>query len=184
MQIERSASGSILPGANVIFDAIQYKAGNINYNTSTGVITFNEAGRYVINWWVATQTSTGANGMIFALSSSQGDFIQSDSPIKTGEVYGQGIIDVTSAPVTLSLLNSTTTNIIYSTIVPIKASLMLVEDDIGGSAGPTGPTGSTGATGPFGATGAKGSTGPIGPTGATGATGAKGSTGPTGPRGF
>jgi len=123
MQIERSSPGSITTGENVIFDAIQYTSGNISYDSSLGIITFNEAGRYIVNWWVAIQTSTSSRGIIFALSSSQGDFLEGDSPIKTGEVYGLGIIDVIQAPVTLSLVNGTSTNIIYSSIVPIKATL-------------------------------------------------------------
>src|ERR1035437_2049165 len=126
LQIERSATETVITGASVIFDAIVYSAGNISYNTSTGVITFNEVGRYIINWWVATQTSTSLTGMVFALSSSQGDYLEGDSPIKTGEVSGLGIIDVTIAPVTLSLVNATTRDVVLSTIVPIKATLMVV----------------------------------------------------------
>jgi hypothetical protein len=55
LQIERSTSGSVSVGSNVIFNTVVYSAGNISYNSVTGVITFNEAGRYVINWWAATQ---------------------------------------------------------------------------------------------------------------------------------
>ncbi len=81
LQVERLASGSVLTGGNVVFDSIQYSAGNISYDDSAGIITFNEVGRYIINWWVATQTSTSLTGIVFALSSSQSDFIEGDSPI-------------------------------------------------------------------------------------------------------
>lgn len=108
LQIERLATGSVAVGSNVIFDNVVYSAGNISYNPATGVITFNEAGRYEINWWVATLSSTSTNGAVFAISSSQGDLIVGNSPIKTGEVVGVSIVNVAVAPVTVSLKNSST----------------------------------------------------------------------------
>ncbi len=182
LQIERLAAGTVATGDNVIFDSTIYSSGNISYNTITGVITFNEAGRYVLDWWVATQSSQSSNGAVFALSSSQGDFLEGDSPIKTGEVVGIGIIEVVEAPVTVSLVNASTHTFFYPTFVPLKATLVVVEDDIVGI-GPTGPTGTTGPTGATGPTGPTGATGPTGSTGNTGPTGPTGDTGPTGPTG-
>jgi len=184
LQIMRTASGIVVVGGNVIFDSIDFTSGNISYNPVTGVITFNEVGRYIIDWWVATQATNSAIGVVFSLTSSQSDVIKGDSPIKTGEVSGIGIIDVASAPMTLSLVNSSAGNVSYSTIVPIKASLIIEQNDNNiGPTGPTGPTGDTGATGPTGPTGLTGNTGATGPTGPTGPTGNTGATGPTGPTG-
>ena len=194
LQIERQAVGTVATGDNVIFDATVYSAGNVSYNPGTGVISFNEAGRYAINWWVATQSAATAVGVVFALSSSEGDLLEGNSPVKTGEVVGIGIIDI-AAPATVSLVNVSTGNVVYSAIVPLKATLTVIQDDIGGPTGPTGPTGpaggptgDTGATGPTGPaggpTGATGATGPTGPTGPTGATGNTGLQGPQGPIGF
>ncbi|WP_411678361.1 hypothetical protein [Caproicibacter sp.] len=184
LQIERSASGSIAAGSNVIFDTTVYLAGNVTYNSTTGVITFLEAGRYSLSWWVATQATLSSNGTVFALSSSQGDFLEGNSPLRADEVSGIGIIDVTVAPVTVSLVNASTTDVFYANVVPLKATLVVIEDDLvgptGGTTGPTGPTGPTGAAGPTGPTG---DTGAIGPTGDTGPTGPTGDTGPTGPTG-
>ncbi len=183
LQVERLAAGTITSAGNVIFDTVVYTAGNISYNSVTGVITFNETGRYVFTWWVATQTSASTNGAVFALSSSQGDFLEGNSPIKTGEVVSIGIVDVAAAPVTVSLINASTAQFYYSTLVPVKATLVVIEDDIAGI-GPTGPTGPTGPpNGPTGPTGETGLTGPTGPTGSTGSTGVTGEGGPTGPAG-
>ncbi|MGX8700955.1 collagen-like triple helix repeat-containing protein [Caproiciproducens sp.] len=195
LQIERTTDGSVAVLANVVFDSVVYSAGNINYNPVTGVITFNEAGRYEINWWVTSQSSLSANGTVFALSSSQGDLLEGNSPLKTGEVVGLGIIDVTEAPVTVSLVNASTQVVFYSPMVPLTATLVVIEDDFVTPTGPTGPTGDTGPTGPTGdtgptgptgdtgPTGPTGDTGPTGPTGDTGLTGPTGDTGPTGPTG-
>lgn len=127
LQIERSSSGSVAVGSNVIFDSIVYAAGNISYNNLTGIITFNENGNYIINWWVATQSSSSANGVVFALSSSAGDYLKGNSPIKTGEVVGVGIINVTSAPVTVSLVNANTGIFFYPLTVPLTATLVVAQ---------------------------------------------------------
>ncbi|WP_312419623.1 collagen-like protein [Anaerospora hongkongensis] len=180
LQVERLTAGSVASGANVIFETVVYSSGNITYNGITGVITFNEVGRYFINWWVATQSSSSTNGAVFSLASSQGDFLEGNSPLKTGVIPGIGIIDVTAVPVTLSLVNASNGLVYYSSSVPVSATLVIMEDDIPGS----GPIGSTGATGATGATGpGGGSTGDTGPTGATGATGNTGAAGPTGTTG-
>jgi len=129
LQIKRTASGIVVVGGNVIFDTIDFSSGNISYDPVTGIITFNEVGRYIIDWWVATQATNSTNGVVFSLTSSIGDVIKGTSPIKTGEVSGIGIINVNSAPATLSLVNNSTGNVAYSTIVPIKAALIIQEDN-------------------------------------------------------
>ena len=88
------------------------------------------------------------------------------SPLKTGEVVGLGIIDVAAAPVTLSLVNSSTATVAYSSEVPVKATLLVVQDGL--STGATGATGDIGDTESTGPTGLTGSTGPTRYTGATG----------------
>ena len=192
LQVELLSPGSVPSAGNVIFDTVVYSFGNVSYSDETGIITFNEPGRYVFNWWVATQSSASSNGAVFALSSSQGDLLEGNSPVKSGEVVGIGIIDVAAAPVTVSLINASTALFYYATIVPVKATLVVIEDDITGTGatgatGPTGPAGPTGAPGPTGPTGPTGAPGPTGPaggaTGATGPAGATGATGPTGPAG-
>lgn len=125
LQIGRTISGSVAANANVIFDEIVYSSGDITYDTGTGIITLNEPGRYIFDWWVATQSSLSQIGAVFALSSSQGDLLDGNSPIKTGEVYGLGVIEVVAAPVTVSLINTTTETIYYSSITPLTANLLV-----------------------------------------------------------
>ena len=188
LQIERTLTGSVSNNANVVFEDIVYSAGNISYNNVTGEITFNEAGRYIFDWWVATQTAATSPAVIFTLTSTQGDNLEGNSPNKLGVVVGIGIVDVITAPVTVTLVNETGNNVVYSSAVPVQASLVVYQDESSdsGPTGPTGPEGPTGPTGPQGPTGPTGPEGPIGPTGpegATGPTGPQGSIGPTGPEG-
>lgn len=129
LQAERLVAGTVEPNANVIFDSIIIATGNISYDTNTGVITILEPGRYEFDWWTATQSSVSTVGAGFTLVSSQGDTITGNSPIKTGEVVGVGIIEVVTAPVTVALRNNSNAAIYYSTIVPVKASLAVIETD-------------------------------------------------------
>ena len=185
LQIERLIEGVINAGENVIFDNVLYSSGNISYTPATGVITFNEAGRYVFDWWVATQSGVGTSNAIFAVTSSQGDILYGNLPAKIGEIVGAGIVDVITAPATAQLSYQGTGSAFYASTLPVKATLVVVEDDIvsEGPTGPTGATGATGATGETGPTGPAGDTGPTGPTGETGPTGPTGDTGPTGATG-
>jgi len=125
LQVERLVAETVESNANVIFDSIVTSSGNISYDNATGVITIQEAGRYEFDWWVATQASISTIGAGFALVSSQGDTI-GNSPIKTGEVVGVGVIEVATAPVTVALRNNSSAAIYYSTIVPVKASLAVI----------------------------------------------------------
>jgi hypothetical protein len=93
------------------------------------LIPINEPRRYVINWWVASQSTQATNGVVFALASSQGDLLEGNSPIKTGEVVGFGVIEITSAPQTLSLINASNAEVFYAVAVPLTATLVIVEDD-------------------------------------------------------
>lgn len=129
LQIQRLAAGTIPVAGNVIFDSTVYSTSNINYNSMNGVITFNESGRFAINWWFASQSSQSTNGIVLSLSSSQGDFIEGTSPQKTSEIYGTGIIHVVTAPMTVSLVNASLTDIHYSPIVPVKSTLEVIHED-------------------------------------------------------
>ncbi len=130
LQIERVPGGTVANGQNVIFDSTVYTAGNISYNSLTGVITFQVPGRYIVNWWVATQSSASTNGAAFTLSSSQGDNLPACSSVKTGEVTGVGIVNVTAVPVTASLVNTSTSTFFYGTNIPLRATLVIVEDTV------------------------------------------------------
>ncbi|WP_312884134.1 hypothetical protein [Clostridium psychrophilum] len=160
LQIQRQLAGTVNTNFNVIFDTVVNSYGAIVYNSVTGEITINKAGRYFINWSVATQTSLGANNITFSVKSSQGDDLIGNSPTKTGEVVGFAIIQADSAPVILRLINATSNSVIYSTLVSIKANLVLGE--IQEDTGTTGTTGTTGVTGVIGETGATGLIGALG----------------------
>ncbi|MBU3113041.1 hypothetical protein KPL55_16075, partial [Clostridium lacusfryxellense] len=61
LQIQRQLAGSVNTNSNVIFETVVNSYGAVVYNSLTGEIVINKAGRYFINWWVATQSSIGAS---------------------------------------------------------------------------------------------------------------------------
>lgn len=126
-QATKLSGSHVAPGNNVIFDTIIFSAGNISYNSVTGVITFNETGRYLLDYSVAYQQFVGSSAIV-AISSSQGDHIPAESTSPAGQLIGNAIIEVGAAPVTVTLLSQGT--LIFPGSVGIKASLRVVQDDI------------------------------------------------------
>lgn len=143
LQIERLVDGTVGVNDNVIFDSIVVISDSVSYNSTTGTITLLQPGRYEFDWWVDTQSSASSNGVGFALVSSQGDLLVGNSPIKTGEVVGVAILVVNEVPVTVELKNNSTAEVYYPTIVPVKATLVVIGGEGSGGTGPTGPTGAT-----------------------------------------
>ncbi len=194
LRIERRADGSVTPGGRLIFDTVPLLPGNITYDATTGTITFLEAGQYSIHWWLATQSIVSPCTSVFALRTSLGEEIRGSLPLRTGEISGFGVVNITQSYAMLSLFNISNLEIMLDTQVSVKASLIITTGSSGrpcpiGPTGPMGPTGPAGPAGPTGATGPTGLQGPLGPvgprgmTGATGSAGPMGATGPAGPMG-
>ena len=123
-----SAGSSVEDGENVLFD-IAYPSGNVTYDSATGEITVSEAGDYAVQWWVATQSSASATGAVFSISTSNGYCRAGASPVKAGQVVGSAVITVNVAPVTISLSNTSGAAFFLPSIVPVKASLILMLQD-------------------------------------------------------
>lgn len=165
-QIERLETGIVSAGSNVVFDHVIFTDSGFTFRPD-GNITITQPGRYAIYWLVATQASASTSNLVFAIKTSEGDLIIGNSPLKTGEISGFTILDTTQPNTLLSLINNTTASIYYSTIVPVKASLMIINMN-NENIGPSGPMG---VTGPTGETGARGQTGPSGESGVSFLTG-------------
>ena len=98
LQVEKLADTEILNDQRVEFDNLVIQNGNISFDNMTGVITFNEPGRYTINWFVAVQSASNNKFPIFEIETTPAtEVIAGNSPIKTSEVSGFAIIDVPAA---------------------------------------------------------------------------------------
>lgn len=128
LQIEREIAGSVAVNDAVIFETTVFSSGDISYDSSTGIITLSEPGTYMLDWWVATQASIATTGPTFSLISSQGSQLEGCSPIKTGQLNGIGLVEVTASPVTISLVNTSAEAFYYPPSVPTKAALIVVQN--------------------------------------------------------
>jgi len=182
LELKQTLEGDVKSEKNVIFNEQTINTPGISYDKNTGIVTFNTIGQYSIRWWVATET-TPKGAIEFGLKFSDSDeLILGSSPQKTGQVSGFAAIDILTEGTTMSLINSTATNNVYSREVQLKAYLLILPI-ASPEPGPTGPKGEIGSTGPKGETGATGADGANGPKGETGPAGAQGNEGPMGPTG-
>ena len=101
-----SSAGSVADGACVAFDTLD---GNntlgVTYNACSGQIAVGRTGTYLVNWWVAVENTQTAESLAFALSLNGTDVATSYSDTGGGQIYGTAIVNVTSIPATLTLVN-------------------------------------------------------------------------------
>ena len=90
-----------------------------------GVFTISQNGFYKVNWWVATQSGLGQQGINITLVASDGERFISTSPIKSGEVNGMALLNITNAPITFQLLNQSDGVVNYSTGTSVVANCLV-----------------------------------------------------------
>jgi hypothetical protein len=130
VQLQGGAT-SVASGAPVIFDTMKTNQTSfIAYNAVTGTITITQSGLYHINWWVGTDGILGGTDVFitFNIVTSQGDSVKASAPVVTGQIVGNGLIQITAStltPVTMQLVNATDGSIDFAS-TPIKANLTIV----------------------------------------------------------
>lgn len=129
LQLSLSNNGSLATNGNVPFNNQLYSSGDISYDTGTATITFNQTGRYVVQWWAAIQTTTSSNQLAFALNYNGTPLPQGCSPLKADQVSGTTILEVATVPSTMTLQGASAAEVFFSTAVPVKAGLTVVQDD-------------------------------------------------------
>ena len=101
-----SSAGSVASGASVAFDTVDCNnALGVTYTAGSGQIAIGRTGTYLVNWWVAIENAQGAESVAFALSLNGSDLATSYSDTGGGQIYGTAIVNVTSIPATLTLVN-------------------------------------------------------------------------------
>ena len=101
-----SSAGTVAHGANVAFDALDSNNTlSVSYTPGSGSIIIGRTGTYLVNWWVAMENAQSTESVAFALSLNGSDVATSYSDIGGGQIYGTAIVNVSSIPSTLSLIN-------------------------------------------------------------------------------
>lgn len=128
LQLMRTPTSAIASGENVVFDVVSHQSPDILYDPATGGITFATTGRFIVNWWIATQASPTSEAL-FTLVSSAGDQIAGASGTKTGQITGSAIIEATVLPTQLSLVNTSSYPFYLPSGLPVTAGLTLFQDN-------------------------------------------------------
>lgn len=123
LQLQKNNSSSILNNNNVLFDESIIEMGNISYDNATGIITISETGLYIIDWYAATQATSGSSGVIFKLVSDKGHEFDSNSPDKIGSMSGIAVLNADDVPVNISLVNASNADVFFTSPIISKANL-------------------------------------------------------------
>lgn len=129
LQVQKNNNTPVPSGNNMIFDQIISFDGNISYDFLTGEITIMENGLYLVDWYVVTQSATGATNVSFKLVSDQGHGFASNTPYITGNMTGLAILPVANAPLRLQLENTSNAIVYFSHSVPSKSNLRVIQLD-------------------------------------------------------
>ena len=136
LQLERVVAGSINAGAAVIFDNPVSTGGDkVIYDNISGEISFNKAGVYYINWFVAQQTGLATDGSNFAIyvglpSSTDPDLIVTASNhVKVSQTSGFAIVEVAEGKEgsIARLVNVSASTATLSDVTQVKAGITVFE---------------------------------------------------------
>ena len=122
-----SSAGTVDPGAAVPFDTVNLNNTlGVAYTPSSGTVTINRAGTYLVNWWLGVENAQTAASLSFATSAGGSDVQTSYSDIGGGQIFGTAIVNVTSIPTTLQLVNRSAAAVTYAT-AEIQAGMTIVQ---------------------------------------------------------
>jgi len=128
-RLEPQGEVLVVPADGVlVLDSIVSSEGpQISYDTDTGTITFNDAGFYYIDWYVAPQFGLTTDGSNWAIKTTIGDltFIGS-SHTKVSATVGFAVFNA-AAGETARLVNVSDGPITLSKAVISKAGLIVYE---------------------------------------------------------
>lgn len=120
-----SSAGSVAADACVPFDTVDTNT-TLGVTQSGGTVTIGRVGTYLVNWWVGVENTQAAESVSFAVSVNASDVQTSSSDIGGGQIVGTAIVNVTSVPVTLQLVNRSASSVTYVT-AGVQAGLTITQ---------------------------------------------------------
>ena len=122
-----SSAGSVVHGDCVDFDAVNSNNTlGLSYTPGSGSITISRTGTYLVNWWVAVENTQTTEMLAFAASLNGSDVATSYSDIGGGQIYGTAIVNVSSIPAALSLVNRSAGDVTLAT-AGVQAGLTVTQ---------------------------------------------------------
>lgn len=131
--LQKHSNDSVSSNEPIHFDEVALSEGTIQYDSNTGVITITDAGIYLIDWNLSTQSTSGSTGVMFQLVASDGQEYDSNSPLRMGSLSGIAAIQADTVPLELSLVNKSLATVFFPSTLGMKATLRITlfsQDDL------------------------------------------------------
>lgn len=126
-QLQGSPGGIIANNAAVLFDTVIIdQSPDISYDNQTGEFTLSAAGNYYISWWVAADGPAGPASVAFTAEVGEAPIAAANAPVVTGQVTGDALITVASAPATVRLLNTTGADVSFANL-GVQANISIIK---------------------------------------------------------
>ncbi|MGL5330248.1 MAG: hypothetical protein ACRDD7_13335 [Peptostreptococcaceae bacterium] len=111
---------------NIKFNDVIFNRGSsLKLDSITGNIKILSPGCYLINWWVCTEGSAYTCEVEFSIVNPKNKKIKSYAPTGSFQIVGQAIIEVTSTPYEVKLINSSD-GIAQLSNTDIQANIMVL----------------------------------------------------------
>ena len=127
VQVERTYRGVIFPQSPVVFDNILLSNGSIYNSTYNGQVTFYFCGVFLIKWFVVPELGMATDGVDFAVVTENAQSLRGSSHVKVSATTGFTIIEVSSVPYTVRLINTSDGEIVLSDATQATAGLVIVK---------------------------------------------------------
>lgn len=114
----------INPGELIVFDDIIFNNSTMTYESTTGEFKINKPGTYYISWIIAINNGNSSiaialNGKPYSETTAQAD--------QYTHLFGQALINITTTPTILTLINSGNDRLYFPIIDKSKANLVIFE---------------------------------------------------------
>ena len=127
LEITTSAGATVANNGVFPFDLIfaNYSAAVAN---TAGTIQINANGLYFVDWWVALDGSNPISAVVLQLKSGATVLGTTQAPITMpNQFYGNTVVNVTSAPMTIQLVNVSGDSVILSSPLTIQGEMRIIQ---------------------------------------------------------
>jgi len=115
LSLTTHSAGTVESGEAIPFNSIvANNTVGLSYAPTSGEVTFNCTGTYLVNWWVAIDNAQPQE-VAFSLQLNGNEVQTSYSDIGGGQIYGTAILPVSAIGSELSLVNASGGTITYAT---------------------------------------------------------------------
>lgn len=126
-QLVDAGGGTIPDNSNVIFDTVIIdESDNISYDQTTGEFTITKPGIYYIDWALPVDGAGPSINVSATIEVNGVAYSTASSPIVSGVIAGETLVNVTTVPTTISLVNITGFEL-FVPATPVQGNIVILE---------------------------------------------------------